>query len=382
MHPIRKKLNKNIIIKSLSSVKIAVACLCLLFILTLWGTIDQVNNGLYLSQERFFNSWMFIFWGFVPFPGARLVLWVLFINLVCVSLVRFVYRWSKLGIIVIHIGLLLFFVAAFVTFHCTVESNITFMEGEGSNVSKAYHQWELSLWTQQEDKKQVIAFDADHLRRGQELNFGNYGFKAMIHSYCRNCEAYGESDRIQGEMVFNVSGIQSLNPISLDKEPQKNYPGVTLRLEGPDQGPLNILLFGGESKPLKILKDGTIYFMQLRLRGSPLPFLIRLKDFKMEKHPRTEIARSYESLVEVISGGVSREVLISMNEPMRYKNFTLYQASYAIDQFGREFSTLAVVKNSGRLLPYIATFTTVAGLLIHLLMMAFPSSTKVRRKKK
>jgi len=382
MHPFRKKLNKNKIIKSLSSVKIAVVCLCLLFILTLWGTIDQVNNGLYLSQERFFNSLVFTFWGFLPFPGARLVLWVLFINLVCVSLVRLVYQWSKLGIIITHLGLLLFFVAAFVTFHCTEESNITLMEGEGTNVSKAYHQGELSLWTQQGDKKQVIAFDADHLRRGQELNFEKYGLKATVRSYCRNCEAYGDSDGIMDEMVFNVSGIQSLKSISLDKEPQKNFPGITLWLEGADQGPLNILLFGGESKPLKILKDGTIYFMQLRLHGSPMPFTLRLKDFKMEKHPRTEVARSYESLVEVHSGGASREVLISMNEPMRYKSFTLYQASYAIDQMGREYSTLAVVKNSGRLLPYIATFTTFAGLVIQLLTMAFPSRTKKRRKKK
>ena len=113
-----------------------------------------------------------------------------------------------------------------------------------------------------------------------------------------------------------------------------------------------------------------------------MPFVLQLKDFMMEKHPNTEIARSYKSLVEVLSGGVSREVLISMNKPMRYKNFTLYQASYAIDQFGRELSTLAVVKNSGRLLPYIATFTTFAGLVLHLLMMAFPSKRKARRTKR
>jgi len=382
MHPFRKKLNKNPIIKSLSSVKIAVVCLSLLFILTLWGTIDQVTNGLYLSQERFFNSLVFTFWGFLPFPGARLVLWVLFINLVCVSLVRFVYQWSKAGIIIIHCGLLLFFVAAFVTFHCVEETNVTLMEGEGTNVSSAYHNWELSLWTQQGDKKQVIAFDADHLRKGQELNFENHGFRAVVYSYCRNCEAYGNSEGITKGTILNLSGIQSFKPISLNKEPQKNIPGITLQLQGADQGDLNILLFGGESKPLPITREGKTYYMKLRLKRSSMPFVLRLKDFMMDKHPNTEIARSYKSLVEVESGGVSRDVLISMNKPMRYKNFTLYQASYAIDQFGRQLSTLAVVKNSGRLLPYIATFTTVAGLLLHLLMMAFPQTRKTRRKRK
>ncbi len=382
MHPFRKKLNKNPIINFLSSVKITVVCLSLLFILTLWGTIDQVNNGLYLSQERFFNSWMFTFWGILPFPGARLVLWILFINLVSVSLVRLVYQWSKAGIIIIHCGLLLFFVAAFVTFHCVEESNVTLMEGEESNVSSAYHNWELSLWTQQGDKRQVIAFDADHLRRGQELNFQKHGFKAIVQSYCRNCEAYGNSEGEAKNAVLNLSGIQSFKSISLNKQPQKNIPGIIFQLQGADQGDLNILLFGGESKPYPIVREGKTYYMKLRLKRFSMPFILRLKDFMMEKHPNTEIARSYKSLVEVESGGVSREVLISMNEPMRYKNFTLYQASYAIDQFGRELSTLAVVKNSGRLLPYIATFATFAGLVLHLVMMAFPKSRKARKKTK
>jgi len=299
-----------------------------------------------------------------------------------VSLVRLVYQWSKAGIIIIHCGLLLFFVAAFVTFHCVEETNITFAEGEGSNVSSAYHNWELSLWIQQGDRKEVIAFDADHLRRGQELNFDKHGFKVIVQSYCRNCEAYGNSEGSSNDAMLNLSGIQLLKPISLNKEPQKNIPGITFQLQGADKGSLNILLSGGESKPFPIVREGKVYFIQLRLKRSSMPFMLQLKDFMMEKHPNTEIARSYKSLVEVISGGVSREVLISMNKPMRYKNFTLYQASYAIDQFGREFSTLAVVKNSGRLLPYIATFTTFAGLVLHLLMMAFPSNRKLRRAKK
>ena len=47
-------------IKFLSSPRITVVCLFLLFILTFWGTIAQVQQGLYLAQERyFFNSFFF-----------------------------------------------------------------------------------------------------------------------------------------------------------------------------------------------------------------------------------------------------------------------------------------------------------------------------------
>ena len=43
---------------------------------------------------------------------------------------------------------------------------------------------------------------------------------------------------------------------------------------------------------------------------------------------------------------------------------------------GNEASTLAVVKNGGWILPYIATFVTFAGLTIHFIMMAFTSKRK------
>ena len=46
-------------IKFLSSSRITVVCLFLLFILTFWGTIAQVQQGLYAAQDRFFNSYLF-----------------------------------------------------------------------------------------------------------------------------------------------------------------------------------------------------------------------------------------------------------------------------------------------------------------------------------
>ena len=117
MNNFRKVLKRNKILQRLSSIKITVVCLVLLFILTFWGTIAQIDQGLYQSQERFFYSWYFLALGFFPFPGAQLVLWVLFINLVCVSITRFVYRLSHLGIVIIHVGLLTYFVSTFVTLH-------------------------------------------------------------------------------------------------------------------------------------------------------------------------------------------------------------------------------------------------------------------------
>jgi hypothetical protein len=57
-----------------------------------------------------------------------------------------------------------------------------------------------------------------------------------------------------------------------------------------------------------------------------------------------------------------------MNKPFRYKDYTFFQSSYGIDSDGQEFSSFAVVKNAGRLVPYIASFLTTLGLIIHFIM--------------
>lgn len=373
MQTLRKKLQRHPLLKFCSSLKIALTCLILLFILTLWGTVDQVYSGLYLAQERFFNSFFFLFAGFLPFPGAQLVLWVFFINLVCVALTRLVYRWDQAGVIITHAGLLLFLLAAFVTLHGVEESHLTLQEGEAANVSSAYHDWEVALWKETDGGKDVIAYDTARLRAGGELSFLEHGLALTVGHYYPNSEAYTGDPA----GILNASGIQTLKPVTLNKEPEKNFPGIALTLRGATPENVQVLLYGGEDKPLKITKDAQNYFLQLRRKNFPLPFLLRLKDFTVEWHPNTEIARSYKSLVEItLPGGGTREVLISMNEPLRYKDFTLYQASYSVDSAGRESSTLAVVKNSGRLLPYVASLVTFAGLAVHFLLMAFRAKLK------
>lgn len=365
----------GLLLHALSSIRITVTCLFLLFILTFWGTVAQVNEGLYLSQERFFNSLVFLVGGWLPFPGARLVIWVLFINLLCVTITRF--RHYKLsthfGILIIHFGLLLYFVSAFVTFHGAQESQLTLMEGAGSNVSSAYHDWELSVWTNEADpnKRRVVAFDTKSFRPGQVLKIAEFGFDMIVKSFYPNAQALKAEGPGKEFKVNNASGIDAINSIPLRKEPERNFPGLILKVKQERSDLADVLLFGGESNPTMIESKKKVYALQLRRKRMELPFVFKLKEFKMEVHPNTQIARSYESLVEIQSGDSSREVLISMNKPLRYKNFTFYQASYAIDGLGRELSTLAVVRNSGRLLPYVASLLTFVGLALHFLSRAF-----------
>ena len=372
----RSQLRKSQLLKTLSSLYITVAGLMLLFILTFWGTIAQVQNGLYLAQERFFHSFFFLAGGFIPFPGAQLVMWALFFNLIAVLLIRFVYAWKKLGILIIHFGLLSFLVSGYVILHCAQESHLTLKEGEASNVSTAFHSWELALWEDSKDlgdgktARVVTSVDLAQLSKRKAVKLDDYGMSIRLKEYYRNAHAYTSPGN---STALNASGIGKLEAVKLETEPEKNTPGVILEIQPEGSDDFKILLYGAESKPTSVLLGARRVYFSLRLKRYPMPFMLRLIDFMKEEHPGTQTARSYKSLVEVETGGHWREKLIYMNNPLRHKNYTFYQSSFSIDQMNRERSTLAVVRNSGQWLPYIATFVTFAGLVIHFVMAALQS---------
>ena len=108
--------------------------------------------------------------------------------------------------------------------------------------------------------------------------------------------------------------------------------------------------------------------IMLRPLRTALPFSIELVDFEEVLHPGTEIAKSYSSKVILNTGELKRDVIIAMNEPLRHREYTFFQSAFNRAD-NAEYSTLAVVKNYGRLFPYISSIVMCIGLLLHLIMM-------------
>lgn len=77
------------------------------------------------------------------------------------------------------------------------------------------------------------------------------------------------------------------------------------------------------------------------------------------------MAQEYESIVTIMDGEIEWQSPIRMNEPLRYKGYTLYQSSF-ITVGEEQLSVLAVVENAGRVFPYISSIVMCIGLLIHL----------------
>jgi hypothetical protein len=366
-------------IKFLSSARITVACLFLLFILTFWGTIAQVQQGLFAAQDRFFNSFFFLAAGFIPFPGAQLVLWVLFVNLMCMMVLTWkkYYNWVNSGLLVTHLGLILYFVAAFMIFHVSQESNIHLAEGQGTNVSTSYQDWELAYWPEDGHERQVTAINTKGFKPGLQVPFETKDFILTVNQFYSNCDAFNDPNATKDPGILNAMGITLLTSKPDDKEREQNIAGGSFDLRFNNKS-YTLFLYGAETQPTSVNIAGKNYNFILRHKRFPLPFTIKLDHFKAEFHPGTDMAKSYESLVTITTGSLERQVRIYMNNPLRYKDYTVYQASYDTDTAtGKQSSTLAVVKNYARILPYIACFVVFFGLALHFLIQALLAKARV-----
>lgn len=348
----------------LGSLRITVASLLVLLVLTVWGTLYQADHGLYLAQERFYQSWFFLIGGLIPFPGAQLVMTVLFINLVTSMLLLMLRGRLFWGLLVTHLGLFLMLAAGAVTFYLGQEAQLSLAEGSGSNVAVSFQNWELAVFpAADEGRRSISAVDARRLRPHRTLAIPGTRYALRVETYYRNCEPGREE---VADPPRSAAGYTSLTPRPPGPQPAEDLPGLvfTLFQDGVEKG--TYLLWGGDATPVSLRQGETTLLLGLRQKRLPLPAVIQLVDFRREMHPGSGIAKSYASQVLVRTGSEpGRRVLISMNKPLRLQGFTFYQSSFASAPGGREISTLAVVHNYGRLMPYIATGVTVGGMLLH-----------------
>ena len=356
------------------SISLTVICLALLMILTFWGTLYQVEHGLFAAQEKFFSSWLVWVFGVIPFPGAKLVLGLLMLNLLGYMANVLAFQALRPGILLIHAGLLVMLIGGAITHYYAEESFLSLWEGETSNVSSGYHEWELAVWKRDGVIRDVHAIDTRGLEAGETLAFQPTPITVAVEQYYGHARAYQTKEGATPYLsALNISRIE---PAPLNKEPTQNIPAGIFTVSAPGMETKKILLFGDDVAPLVIPVGDDEYSIGLRQRRTPMPLLIKLIDFKKQLHPGTQVAQSFSSLVEVTADGITRQLTISMNKPLRHRGFTLYQQSYRETPDGRESSTFAVTRNYGRLLPYISTAMVVIGMIVHFVAMMIKHARK------
>jgi hypothetical protein len=181
--------------KFFSSLRLTVVTLAMSLVLVFVGTLAQVKMGLYMAQEKFFSS-MFVMWGpekadwRIPvWPGGYLLGAILLLNLVAAHISRFKFTKKKIGIFVIHAGLVVMFIGQFATQMLQVESFMSLKGGATKNFSESSRRHELAVIDVTDPKMdKVVAIPEKVLAKnaGKEIHHPDLPFAIQVDNYFLN----------------------------------------------------------------------------------------------------------------------------------------------------------------------------------------------------
>lgn len=129
--------------------------------------------------------------------------------------------------------------------------------------------------------------------------------------------------------------------------------------------------------PREVKGPRSTYFVNYMARRHELGFRIKLEKFKISHYQGSDMPMDYQSTVSVDSQG---PIVISMNEPLKYKGFKLFQASYELNENGEPVTSIFSVNyDPGREVKYAGSIGIVLGIVF---MFYFkPRWSRVKRVK-
>jgi ABC-type transport system involved in cytochrome c biogenesis permease subunit len=283
----------------------------------------------------------------------------------------------RAGLVLLHGGIGLMMIGEVLTGLTAVEGHMQLAEGETVNFVEHSREVELALVDRSAaGHDAVVAVPESRLLAGGRIAAGDLPFDLQVVDFLPN-----SSLRQVGENESNLAtaGIgrgwiaDPERPVSGTDGGRTNLTSayVTFFKKGTSQ-PLGTHLVSLALAQVgfadQVEADGRVVDVSLRHRRSYKPYALKLLDVQKQDYPGTDIPRHYASEVHLVdpSHNVDRTAKIWMNNPLRFAGETLYQSGYSRDpQSGAEASTLAVVTNRGRMIPYVGCMIVATGLLAH-----------------
>ena len=112
------------------------------------------------------------------------------------------------------------------------------------------------------------------------------------------------------------------------------------------------------------------YRIALRFRRHYKPYSLHLNEFRHDLYPGTNVPRNFSSHLRLIDPehSADQDVVIFMNNPLRYAGETFFQTSWIPGRNPGDpdrGTVLMVVRNPGWTIPYIACAIGMIGLVYH-----------------
>jgi hypothetical protein len=382
MHQLRR------LLMPIASLKITVVLFALSLVLVFVGTLAQVDNGIWTVVNKYFRS-LYVFVPFqifvprsvhvpggFPFPGGWLIGGGLLINLLAAHIVRFKLSLKRLGILVLHAGIILLLVAELITGLFAVEGRMSIEEGQSANYVEDSRHYELAVVDRSDPASDlVISIPGSRLRDGETIRDDRLPFTIEVKQYMPNSVL----DRKPKSTEPATAGLG----LHVRVDPKSEVSGTDAEQKGDIASAYVVLRpkAGGEPigtylvslwfsavynvPPQTVSFDGKTFGVDLRFRREYLPYQLRLIEFRFDRYPGTNIPMNYSSLVRLTDPetGEDRQALIRMNEPLRYRGETFYQADF--NKETEKGTVLQVVRNPGAVLPYVSCVMVFLGMAYH-----------------
>jgi len=361
------------LISFFTSLRLTVVCLALGLVLVFWGTLAQVDLGLYKAQNEFFRSFI-IYWGpkgaswRIPvFPGGYLIGGVLVLNLIASQLRRFTFTASKAGLWMVHVGLILLLLGQLLTDLLSRESTLHLRNGEARSYSETEREAELAVIDATDpNTDKVVAIPQDVLASQKSIRPGDLPFTVHVKSFFANSQVSNRA----ANAAEPPAATQGIGPRATVKElprvtemDRRDVPSAVVEIVTPEGSLGTWLVSEFVEQPQPFTANQRTYQLALRPRRHYKPYSIQLLKFQHDVYPGTDIPKNFSSrvLLQRPQTGEKREVLIYMNSPLRYAGETYYQSGFDPDNQG---TILQVVHNPSWLTPYLSCVLVGVGLVV------------------
>ncbi len=374
-------------LKYISSFGLACVVLFLFFILTLLGTLEQVEHGLYETQKRYFDS-LFVWYDIggvkLPLiPGVRLLMWVLFFNMLSAAILKMRKSWKGAGLLIAHLGILLLLVGGAIGLQFKHYGAMMIWEGDSSSEFESYTEWQLDVIAVDAEGKasEALVIPSNHIDRigkseTRVFISDELPFDIVIHGREQNAMPIPAGAPMSASVEGKEIDGYKLMSMTAAKQAEQNLPGMYVSFSESGKSAdseAEAILWGGDVAPYTVEKEGKRWAVKLVKEKWKVPFEIKLRDFHFEYFPGTQRARVYRSDVTKIENEGERDVRISMNKPLRHRGYTFFQSSFGpsgADDKGdqRMYTVFAVMKNPADHWPLVSLIVSGVGLLIHFMI--------------
>ena len=296
----------NGIYRVISSYALAIVLFVLLFFLILFGTLYQVDNGLYLAQKKYFES-IYVIHQMgpiaIPLPGGYTLLALFGVALIG-GMLRVRKAWNRAGILIAHAGVLVMLISSGITFHFSDRGHMRLFPKEESNEYQSYHDWNIEIGKPAAGAKLHLIPDKQFKDlsgdKTRTFESAELPFDVTVSRFTPNGVPVPPNAPIGGDApVVDGYRMASLPP---EKEAEINTPGVYVSVKDKETGETTDgILWGLDIEPLTVQSGDVYYTIGLNRKRYAVPFVLHLDEFIADFHPGTNMASAYEAYTNRIA---------------------------------------------------------------------------------